>query len=351
MSLKVKRIVRETADASTIVFENPGDGSFNYKPGQYLTLKMDVNGESIRRAYSLCSSPYTEKDLAVTVKEVEGGKGSNYLNRELKEGNSLEVMTPMGNFTSLPDPNKSRHLVLLGGGSGITPLMSILKSILEVEPKSKVSLVYGNRDENSIIFKDALDSLEERFPDRFRVIHILATPSDAWFGMKGLPLRSVILGIVQDLMNSDQLPKSYWMCGPSAMMEECQAALGFLGIDRSVINREIFTAAQPSDDDKPKSAPAEGKRGTYTITARLDGVEKKVLVKENQTILEAVIREGMDPPYACQMGVCCTCRAIVHSGKVEMEEDEGLSDAEISDGYVLTCQSHPLTDDVVLEYK
>ena len=228
--------------------------------------------------------------------------------------------------------------------------MSILKSILEVEKNSKISLIYGNRDEASIIFKKELDSLSEQYADRLRIIHILATPSDSWIGMKGLPLRSVILGIVQDLMSADQLPKSYWMCGPAPMMEECQAALGFLGIERSQINREIFTAVQ-ADPDAPKTAPKEGKRGTYTITAQIDGEEKQVLVKENQTILDAIIDDGMDPPYACQMGVCCTCRAIVHSGKVEMEEDEGLSDAEISDGYVLTCQSHPLTDDVVLEYK
>lgn len=348
--LKVKRIVKETSDASTIVFENPGDGSFNYKPGQYLTLKMDVNGESIRRAYSLCSSPYTEKDLAVTVKEVEGGRASTFLNRSLTEGSTLEVFPPMGNFSTLPDPNKARHLILFGGGSGITPLMSILKSILEVETKSKISLIYGNRDENSIIFKNELQALEEKYAERLRIIHILSTPSELWIGMKGLPLRHVILGIVQDLMRADELQKSYWMCGPAAMMEETQAALGFLGIGREAIHREVFTAALP-DTDAPKAVVTEGKRGDYTITARLDGVEKRILVKENQTILEAAISEGMDPPYACQMGVCCTCRAIVHSGKVEMEEDEGLSDAEIADGYVLTCQSHPLTDDVVLEYK
>lgn len=349
--LKVTKVVRETADASTIFFEAPSDGSFAYKPGQYLTLKLNVGGESLRRAYSLCSSPITDKELAVTVKRVDHGKVSSFVHTQVKAGDVIEVFPPMGNFKITTDPANARHLILLGGGSGITPLMSILKSILFAEPKSRVSLIYGNRDEASIIFNRELEQLSESHPDRLRVIHILSDPSEAWFGMKGLPLRHVVLGIVQDLMNADNLPKTYWICGPSPMMDESQAALGFLGIDKGGIYREVFTAALPDPDAIAKAAAAEAKRGDYTITVRLDGKEKQVLVKNNQTVLEAVIGEGMDPPFACQMGVCCTCRAMCHSGKVEMEEDEGLSDTEIAEGFILTCQSHPLTSDVVIEYR
>jgi ring-1,2-phenylacetyl-CoA epoxidase subunit PaaE len=348
--LKVLQVIRETADASTVVLEKPLDGTFSYKPGQYLTLKLTVGGESLRRAYSLCSSPTTDSDLAVTVKRVDKGRMSNFVHTQLKAGDVVEVFPPMGNFCLVPDATKARHVVMLGGGSGITPLMSILKSTLTAEPNSRITLIYGNRDEESIIFKRTLDAMAEAQPDRLRVIHILSDPSPSWIGMRGLPMRHVILGIVQDIMNADQLPKSYWICGPSPMMEESQAALGFLGIPKDAIHREIFTAALP-DTDAPKTAATEAKRGDYTITVRLDGKEKQVLVKNNQTILEAVIGEGMDPPYACQMGVCCTCRAMRHSGKVEMEEDEGLSDTEINEGFILTCQSHPLTADVVIEYK
>jgi ring-1,2-phenylacetyl-CoA epoxidase subunit PaaE len=348
--LKVLKVVKETADASTVFFAKPNDGSFNYKAGQYLTLKINVGGESIRRAYSLCTSPYSDADMAVTVKRVEGGKASNFIHNSLQAGDVLEVFPPMGNFAVVPNPATARHLVLVGGGSGITPLMSILKTILGTEPQSKVSLIYGNRDEDSIIFRKELDTIAEANPDRFRVVHILSNPSSSWIGMTGLPLRHVILGIVQNIMSADSLPKSYWMCGPGPMMEEAQAAFGFLGIGREVIHREIFTAALPEENSEAKAA-AEAKRGDYTITVRLDGVEKQVLVKNTQTILEAVIGIGMDPPYACQMGVCCTCRAMRVSGKVEMEEDEGLSDAEIKDGFILTCQSHPLTSDVVVEYR
>ncbi|MFN8396927.1 MAG: ferredoxin--NADP reductase [Bacteroidia bacterium] len=348
--LKVVRVIRETSDASTIVFEKPTDGSFNYKAGQYLTLKLNVAGESLRRAYSLCTSPYVDSEMAVTVKRVEGGRVSNFVYSNLKAGDSVEVFPPMGNFSLVPNPSSARHVVLFGGGSGITPLMSILKTVLGTEPESRVTLVYGNKDEESIIFKAELEQLVEKSGDRFRVVHILSHPSPSWIGMKGLPLRHVVLGMAQDIMNSDKLPKSYWMCGPGPMMEEVQAALGFLGIPREQIHRENFAASLPEVTGEVKAA-AEAKRGDYTITVRLDGAEKKVLVKSNQTVLEAVIGEGMDPPYACQMGVCCTCRAMRLSGKVEMEEDEGLSDAEIAEGYILTCQSHPLTPDVVIEYR
>lgn len=348
--LKVLRVVKETADASSIVFEKPNDGSFNYKAGQYLTLKLNVGGESIRRAYSLCTSPYSDAEMAVTVKRVEGGKASGFIHNSLKAGDVIEVFPPMGNFTIVPDPSKARHLVLVGGGSGITPLMSILKTIIGTEPQSRVSLIYGNRDEDSIIFRKELEALTEAHPERLRVVHILEEPSASWIGMKGLPMRHVILGIVQNIMSADNLAKSYWMCGPNPMMEEAQAAFGFLGIGRELIHREVFTAVLPEENSEAKAA-AEAKRGDYTITVRLDGAEKRILVKNTQTVLEAVIGEGMDPPYACQMGVCCTCRALRVSGKVEMEEDEGLSDAEIADGYILTCQSHPLTDDVVIEYR
>lgn len=347
--LKVLEVIRETADANTVVFEAPADGSFTYLPGQYLTLKFEVGGESLRRAYSLCSSPITESHLAVTVKRVDDGRVSNHIADNLKAGDSVEVMPPMGNFKLEIDSTRAHHYVLIGGGSGITPLMSILKSVLEKEPNSKLTLVYGNRDINSIIFKSKLESLEASSAGRLRVIHSLDASDDTWTGLKGQLNRQVLLGLLSDVMGMDQLGKSFWLCGPRGMMEEAEAALGFLGIAKNEVKKESFTAALPKTDGAP-AASAEGKADDYTIKVILDGDEKEVLVKKSNTILEAVIDAGMDPPYACQMGVCCTCRAKVTSGKVDMEEDEGLSDTEIEEGYVLTCQSHPMTADVVLEY-
>ena len=347
--LKVLEVIRETADANTVVFEAPADGSFAYLPGQYLTLKFDVGGESLRRAYSLCSSPITEANLAVTVKRVADGRVSNHIADKVNAGDTVEVMPPMGNFRLEVDPARAHHYVLIGGGSGITPLMSIIKSVLEKEPNSKLTLIYGNRDINSIIFKSQLEAFEASHADRFRTIHSLDTADGSWTGLTGQLNRQVLLGVLSDVMGIDNLPKSFWLCGPGGMMEEAEAAMGFLGIAKNDIKKESFTASLPSADKAPTVTSA-GKAADYTIKVILDGDEKEVLVKQSATILEAVIDAGMDPPYACQMGVCCTCRAKVSSGTVEMEEDEGLSDTEIEEGYVLTCQSHPMTPDVVLEY-
>lgn len=347
--LKVARIVRETTNANTIYFEKPADKSFDFKPGQYLTLKVQVGEESLRRAYSLCSSPVTDSQLAVTVKRVEGGRVSNHLPDTLKAGDTLEVYPPMGNFAVDLQKKKKHHYVLIGGGSGITPLMSIMKSVLEVERKAKVTLIYANRDIDNIIFKAVLEEMEAKYGDRIRVIHSLDNPGEGWTGLSGRLSRQSLLGLFQDIVRSDKLAKSYWVCGPQGMMEEAEAALSFMGVSKKDVHRESFAAALP-DTSEPKKGSTVKKAGTYEITVKLDGSEQVIKVSPQETILDAVIDAGMDPPYACQMGVCCTCRAKVLSGSVEMEEDEGLSDAEIEEGYVLTCQSHPLTPDVVVEY-
>lgn len=349
--LKVKEIIRETPDANTVVFEKPGDGSYDYKPGQYLTLKLFVNGEEVRRAYSLCSAPGIDDGLAVTVKRVDGGRASNWVADQMKAGDTVEVLPPMGKFTVDIDASKAHHYVLFGGGSGITPLMSILKSVLLREPNSKVTLLFGNRDEQSIIFNTTLKEFSAKYPERFRVMHFLESHGSDWTGQTGRLDRHNVLSHAQSILDSDHLPKSFWMCGPGPMMEETLAALGFLGIPKDQVHKESFTAPLPSTDKPATTVTSEGQRGTYTITVKLDGKESQVEVDENTTILEAVIDDGQDPPYACQMGVCCTCRAKILSGKVEMEEDEGLSDTEIEQGYILTCQSHPLTSDVVIEYQ
>lgn len=350
--LKVAEIIRETHDANTVVFEKPADGSFDYQPGQYLTLRFDLAGEDVRRAYSLCSSPITDAKLAVTVKRVDQGKVSNHIGDNLKAGDTVQVMPPMGNFKVDLNAANKHHYVLIGGGSGITPLMSIIKSVLKVETESEVTLIYANRDADSIIFKSELEAYEAKEAGRFRVIHSLDTAPAGFQGLTGQMNRQGFLSVLNDLMNVDQLPKTFWLCGPRGMMEEAEAAMGFLGIQKGSIKKESFTAKVAEPKEETAAAPVgPGKAGDYTIRVILDGEEKDVFVKKSNTILEAVVDAGMDPPFACQMGVCCTCRAQVTAGKVEMEEDEGLSDSEIEEGYILTCQSHPMTEGVVLEYK
>lgn len=350
-SLKVQEVIRETHNAITIVMEKPADEAFAYRAGQYLTLKFDINGQSVRRAYSLCSSPLTDAYLAVTVKRVEGGLVSNHVADNLRAGDTIEVLPPMGNFHLQGEAEDGGHLVLIGGGSGITPMMAILKTVLHESNTRKVTLLYGNRDESQIIFHSALKELEAKFPDRLRVVHCLEVAPAGWTGLTGRLDRQVLLGLFQEVISGDSMDKTFWLCGPGGMMSEVEASLSFLGIPKSQVRKENFAAPLPSNEHATQvSSTGDHKRGDYTITAVLDGKSIELEVPESSTVLEALVDAGYDPPYACQMGVCCTCRALVKSGTVEMDEDEGLSDQEIEEGYVLTCQTHPLTPDVVLEY-
>ena len=355
-SLKVVDIVRETPEAITLYFEKPRDEVFNYLPGHYLTLKVHVNGQDERRAYSLCTSPFSDTKLGVTVKKVEGGLVSGFLNDHLTVGQSIEVLSPRGNFKLETDPSIARHIVLIGGGSGITPLMSMLKAVLEKEPKSRVSLLYFNRNLENIIFKAVLDRLEASSEGRLRVLHSLDHPPANWTGLSGVPDKLKFLQLVQDLLNMSDLPASFYMCGPGPMMEAAEQALGFVGIAKNQIHRELFTAPQPKEKPVENLTPAtesDGvvkKRGSYEVKIILDGKEKTVTIPEDKTVLEVALQNGIDPPYACQMGICTTCRAKVKAGHFEMDESEGLSDTEIEQGYILTCQSHPLTPDCIIEY-
>lgn len=351
--LKVKQLIRETAEATTIVFEKPADGSFEYKAGQYITLKVKVGNEELRRAYSICTSPATDADLAVTVKAVSDGRASVWLNSFLAEGQVLEVFPPLGRFTASPDASTEMHYVLLAGGSGITPVISILKTVLSTAPKSKVTLFYNNRNEESIIFKKQLDELQAAHSGRLRIVHLLAEPSAAWMGLRGRLDRRQTMTFVQELMSADSMKKQFYLCGPGGMMEEVLAALNFLGIAKTDIFRELFSSSPDlPQEEKPlaKHTVVSKSRGTYPVKVILDGKEYGFTVDAKTTILEAAVNAGIDPPFACQMGVCCTCRGKLLSGSVEMDENEGLSDQEIEEGYVLTCQSHPLTPDVVVEY-
>lgn len=357
-SLRVKKVVNETADAVSVHFEKPAEG-FDYIAGQYLTLKVQVGDEELRRAYSLCSSPTEDEDLIVAIKRVSGGKVSNWIPDNIKEGDTIEVYPPLGKFTVEVDPARSHHYILLGGGSGITPLMSIIRTVLKSEPNSKMTLVYGNRNIDSIIFADKLEWLDGQYSDRFRVIHALNEAPEGWTGLTGMLTRQVLLPLFQDLLGIDNLKKTFHMCGPAAMMEEAETALNFLGVDKSDIKRELFTAKIPQTDAEPKAetqspegnGEVELKRDTYEVTVILDGKESVITVPPEKAVLDVAIQEGLDPPFACQLGICTTCRAMCHKGAVEMDESEGLTDDEIEEGFVLTCQAHPLMPGVVLEYK
>jgi len=352
-SLKVDKIIRETADAVSIrlLVPPPLKSMFVYKAGQYLTLRMVINGEDVRRSYSVCESPLVDEMPSVAVKEVPGGKMSPYLNQRLKEGDMIEAMPPMGNFALVPDASLTRSIVLFGGGSGITPLKSILKSVLLFEPNSRVTLVYANRNEESIIFNEELSQLAAEYSSRFSIIHSLDNPPAEWQGHSG----RLNENILTEILNSLDQPASechHYICGPAPMMSLVEETLQQNKVGQDHINLEYFTAVEKKSETSEISPDGESDEIVErTIKVEVFGDTSEVTVEPNQSILEAAQDAGMDPPYSCTVGVCTTCRARLKSGRVHMDEREGLSDAELEDGYILTCQSHPLTDDVDLIYE
>lgn len=349
--LKVREVVRETADAVSIIFEQP-EQEITYKPGQYLTLNPLINGKKIRRAYSLCSSPFVDEFPAVTVKRVEGGLVSNYLNEQVKAGDVLEVMEPLGNFVVEPNKSEVRHLVLLGGGSGITPLMSIAKSILFAEPDSQVSLIYANRNEHSIIFHDQLRELESRFASRFKVVYVLDQAPVSWECPTGLLNPEMLKGLLDRLPKTPPTQTEYFICGPEGMMENVEKTLRELEVPAEKVYRESFlpgVAKKDSGEADPVAAAGKDVPQAREVTIILDKEEYKITVEPDKTILETALEQDIDMPYSCQSGLCTACRGKCLSGKVKLDEAEGLSEAELEEGYVLTCVGHPLTDDVVIE--
>jgi ring-1,2-phenylacetyl-CoA epoxidase subunit PaaE len=342
--LTVKGIVNETKDAISVVFEHPKN-RINYKAGQFLTLIVPVQGKEVRRAYSLCSSPFADTDLAVTVKRVDQGLMSNWLADNLKVGDVLKVMEPMGQFTTEFDQKRKRHLVMFAGGSGITPMMSIIKSILLQEPQSIVSLIYCNRDIDSIIFKSTLEGLETKYEGRLHVIHILDNAPMNWQGYSGLLNHDMLTRLFERIHDCGK-ETNYLMCGPEGMMKNVESLLALRTIPSSKIFKESFVQGTIDKDSKK-----EGESGLVAreVTIRYDGQEYKVKVEPQNTILQTALDQGIDLPYSCQSGLCTACRGKALSGKVKLDEEEGLSQSERAEGYVLTCVGHPLTDDVVIE--
>ena len=345
--LRVKNIIQETKDAISIVFDHPADGKVRYKAGQFLTLISNLNGKEVRRAYSLCTSPFVDPDLAVTVKRVEKGLMSNWLPDNLKAGTTLKVMEPMGQFTTELKESNKRHIILFAGGSGITPMMSIIKSVLAQEPNSICSLIYCNRDIDSIIFKDAFEKLEITYEGRLHVIHVLDSAPMNWQGYSGLLNHDMLTKLFERIPDWGIGSTTYLMCGPEGMMKNVESLLDVRSIPKEKIFKESFVQGIIAKEEKKEAASGEMKAREVTI--RYDGQEYKVLVPPNKAILETALDQGIDLPYSCQSGLCTACRGKALSGKVKLDEEEGLSQSERAEGYVLTCVGHPMTDDVVIE--
>ena len=351
-TLKVKDIRRETADAVSIAFDIPLaiQHEYQYKQGQYITVKLTVNGEELRRSYSICTSPYSEKELRVAVKEVKDGRASTLMNRTWKVGDAIEVMTPMGNFSSVLSGNNKKQYVLFAGGSGITPMMSILKSVLYIEKQSTVTLVYANRDEDSVIFKSEIEKIVSENADRVKVLNVYDTPKTQVSDLqKGLLSVDRVKAIVENYggVNADE----YFICGPGPMMENIKQALEGLKIVKEKVHIEYFSAVADAVAKAENTGAIVGADVNSEVTVIQYGIETTMkLHTAGLTILDAAIDAGVDAPFSCKGAVCCTCRAKVIEGKAKMDANFALTDAEVEDGFILTCQAHPLTEKLIVDF-
>lgn len=349
--LTVREVRKETGDCVSIAFDIPAGlrETFAYKQGQYITLRAQVGGEELRRSYSVCSSPL-DNELRVAVKKVENGAFSTYANEQLRKGDTLEVMPPMGKFFTELDPAQRKQYTGFAAGSGITPLLSIIKTTLRTEPLSSFTLVYGNRNRHSIIFKEELEALKNLYMERFRVIYILSrekTDAAINFGRIDADKCNELCNKNLDIASTD----AFFLCGPETMIFSVKGQLEKLGVDTKKIHFELFSTPGAYQREHKAIREEDKQEVKSRITIRLDGVAFDFdLGFDSEPILDAALKHGADLPYACKGGVCCTCRAKLVEGEVDMEVNYGLEPEEIEQGFILTCQAHPRTETVVVDF-
>ena len=346
-SLRIADVRQEIDDAVSIAFEVPVElaSEYKFKSGQYLTLRANINGEEVRRSYSICSAPH-ENELRVAIKRVKGGIFSNFANEHLHKGNSIDVMTPMGNFTTDIGEHQEKTYVFFAGGSGITPILSLIKTILVEEPNSFVTLIYGNRKINSIIFKEQIDFLKNIYLTRFNVIHIL---SEEYLGndvQYGLMDRAKTDQLNEFFLKQEKIDEAF-ICGPQPMILAIQEKLLTYGMPEKSVHVELFTSQTPARTVSASNEP----KIEANVRIILDGIEMDLNIdSDGESVLDAAYKAGMDVPFACKGGVCCTCKAKVLSGSVKMDVNYALEPDEVENGYILTCQSHPTSEKVVISF-
>lgn len=351
-TLQVKKIQPETEDCVSITFTVPDalKETFQFKQGQSLTLRTVLHGEEVRRSYSICSAPQ-EGVLKIAVKKVDGGVFSTWANDQLKEGDSLEVMPPVGKFYTELYPSNKKNYLALAAGSGITPVLSLIKTTLHAEPQSTFTLVYGNRSRSSIIFKEELEALKDKYLSRFHIIHVLSrerTDADINYGRID---QAKCTQLFQNLIALSHMHEVF-LCGPEALIFCVRDFLLERGFSKDHIHFELFTipGQKKSTVDTPKTI-AEESGPKAQISVKLDGILFDFeLAQDDQSILDAALAQGADLPYACKGGVCCTCKARLREGAVDMDVAWGLEQDEIDQGFILTCQSHPKTERVFIDF-
>ncbi len=365
--LPIKDIRRETPDCVSISFAIPAglEEEFRYRQGQNITIRTRIGEEEIRRSYSICSSPL-ENELRIAVKKVPQGRFSGYANERLRAGEELDVLSPTGKFYTELDPSAKKSYLAFAAGSGITPVLSLIKTTLAMEPNSHFTLVYGNRYRSSIIFKEQLEGLKDRYMERYVLHHILSgETADAPVNQGRIDPEKCaeLCDKLIDLPAMDEI----FLCGPEQMTFSVKEWLEQKNVDKKKIHFELFNTLQgrpqdPGNSGNGQSASDQGKWSATknektlqgkmaTVSLRLDGLRFDFdLAYDGEAILDAALHQGADLPFACKGGVCCTCRARLVEGQVEMEVNYALEEEELAAGFILTCQSHPRTEKVVIDF-
>lgn len=348
-TLRIANIRQETADTLSVALDIPNGlrPSFLHQPGQYLTLRTTLDGEELRRSYSICSG-LDDGEMRIAIKLVPEGRFSAWAHAALQPGHLIEAMPPQGRFTIALDPAASRTYLGIAAGSGITPVLSILRSVLSREPGSRFVLLYGSRATAGIIFREALEELKDRFMGRLTVVHVLSREQQdvpvLWGRLDG-PRVQTLLRRLLDVPRIDHA----FLCGPEAMIAEVSATLASAGLAPERIHSERFTTGALSPA-RPQTAPPPGQPPFAVAIVVSDGIRTEVPMEDGETVLDAALRAGLDLPYSCRGGMCSTCRARITEGAVRMDVNYGLEPWETEAGYILTCQAHPTTGRVLVDY-
>ena len=353
--LSLARVEPETDTAICLEFIVPDElaQTFSFTQGQYITLKADIDGEDVRRSYSICSS-VVDEPLRVAIKQIEGGVFSNWAGSTLKKGSKISVMPPQGKFFTALDAGNAKNYLCIAAGSGITPILSIVKSILAIEPESRVTLLYGNQRTATVMFREQLSFLKNRYLRRFNLVHILSREdqdADVLNGRinnrKGGELNHKRLITIRDF-------DEFFLCGPEAMISEVSRGLRSEGVQEENIHYELFFAnAEDAEQviEKHHARAREYAGKVSEVSVNIDGRSTRFdLTADGENILDAAMDAGLDVPFSCKGGVCATCKARLLEGQVDMDLNHSLSEEEIAKGYILTCQAHPLSDKVVVDF-
>ncbi len=348
--LTVAKVKQETRDAIAVTFDVPAElkPQFAYQQGQHLTLRSMIDGEDVRRSYSICSAVQDEQ-LRVAIKRVSGGQFSSWANEHLKPGATLEVMPPMGHFNVPLDPQSERHYLAFAAGSGITPILSIVKTTLQAEPKSRFTIVYGNRASSSVIFRDELTDLKDTYMDRLKLVYVMSREQQDIELFNGRITEAKCGLFLKHWIAIDDIDVAF-ICGPEDMMHGVSRSLQAAGLAKENIRIELFAASIPKHEHKPRRIEAGAQHQTE-VTVIMDGnAASFTMDKDKESLLDAGLRAGIDMRYSCKGGVCSTCRCKVLDGQVEMDVNYALEDYEVARGFVLSCQSFPITDKVVVDF-